>query len=59
MSTIELNRLSLKELDNNELVDIEGGIPPLIIVGAIYLGSAAAGGAAGYGLYKAIKWVAS
>lgn len=56
LEAIDDNVFSLTALTDTELAETEGGIVPLLIVGAIYVGSAVAGGLAGYGLYKALDW---
>jgi lactobin A/cerein 7B family class IIb bacteriocin len=56
METTQLQSMGLQEIEVNEMINVEGGIAPIIIVGAIYLGSAVAGGLVGYGLYKALDW---
>jgi lactobin A/cerein 7B family class IIb bacteriocin len=56
LEAIDEKVFSLRDLSDSELSETEGGIAPLLIVGAIYVGSAVAGGLAGYGLYKALDW---
>ncbi|WP_220741343.1 class IIb bacteriocin, lactobin A/cerein 7B family [Leuconostoc miyukkimchii] len=46
-----------KELNTQELDDINGGIAPLVVAGAIYAGKAALGaGVFGAGLYAGYKF---
>ncbi|KEQ30278.1 class IIb bacteriocin, lactobin A/cerein 7B family [Pedobacter antarcticus] len=56
LEAIDEKIFSLNSLSQEELTETEGGIAPLLVVGAIYVGSAVAGGLAGYGLYKALDW---
>lgn len=59
MEALKLNEFGVQELDSRELTEVEGGIAPLIVVGAIYVGAAVSGAAAGYGLYKLVDWIAN
>lgn len=57
LESIDEKVFSLTNLSQEELLETEGGVVPLVIVGAIYVGAAVSGGIAGYGLYKGLNWL--
>jgi|GEM_PF-1306204 len=59
MEALKLEEFGVQELDSREIVEVEGGVAPLLIVAGIYVGAAVSGAAAGYGLYKLVDWVAN
>ncbi|WP_164112807.1 MULTISPECIES: class IIb bacteriocin, lactobin A/cerein 7B family [Sphingobacterium] len=47
MSTLDLNKMGLQELSSTEVVEVEGGIFPIVIAGVVISGKTAAWIAAG------------
>jgi len=54
---METTKLNVQELSLQDQQNIEGGVAPLLIVGAIYAGSLLGGAAVGYGTFKLVEWV--